>query len=266
MSIYDFSVYEDYLKDVLKQHESERGYMSKLAQAIGTHPSYVTRVLRGEAQLTPDQACSLSEFWGHNSAESEYFLWLVIKDRSGTPLLKKKAEIKLRLLKNENDQLGRYLSAETFASSDINEYYLSWHYPAIHILLTLNKMPTEEEMSQRLGLPLTTVRQVLLHLEKMQIISLGKNGKPIVLKKNIHLPQQSWMASIQHKNWRVMAAERIGRLGQEDMRYSGMHSLSKKDFAKLKRKVREFLLDVDSTVRPSAEETVCFLGIDLFEL
>lgn len=266
LRIFDYSSYEEFFKTVLEVHKNDRGYKSQLAKAIQVHPSYITRILSGTASITPDQASALADFWNLGTDETEYFIWLVLKGRAGDPALKKLAEQKLKSIKKDNDQLGKALSAEKIEINQDGEYYLSWIYSAIHMLLTLPKEQTIPLIAQRLCIPESVAQSAVLTLEKIGLIEFEKNGKMKATKKNIHLSNQSWMAALQHKNWRIAASERIGRPGLDDVHYSGVHSISKKDLEKLRRQIREFLIQVDETVRPSPEETVCVMCLDLFEI
>jgi len=145
-------------------------------------------------------------------------------------------------------------------------YYLSWLYSAIHMLSTLKQPLTLNQISQRLGLPLPTVASATDVLSQMNLVEITKSGIVRSLQNNIHLSNEHWTASLQHQNWRRYAIERASFPGDEDVRYTGVHSLSKQDLEKLRRQIREFLIRTDRLVRPSEEETVCVLCLDLLEI
>ena len=266
MTVFGFKTYEAYLKHVIDKNETGRGYKSRLAEAAGVHPSYVTRLLDGTSSLTPDQAAGLCEFWHFDFAEREYFTWLVLKGRAGSAHLREIANARLEKLKEENDELARELPAEQMEVADTNEYYLNWNYSAIHVLATLKKTQTVRGLAERLGLPLEAVKASVSLLSKMGLIEVKAGGVVTTGRKNVHLSNQNWMAPLQHRNWRIAATERIGRAKSEDLNYTGVHSLSEKDLAELRSRIREFLVQTDRLIRPSPEETACVLAIDLFEI
>ncbi len=265
MSAFDFSNYEKFIKDVIQTHSEERGYKTKLANAAKVHPSFITRILDGSSHITPDQAAALAEFWGLQNDEREYFIWLVIKARAADRALIQMADKKLSELKLANEDLSRALPAEKASTSLETEYYMSWIYSAIHMFATLPNI-TLEKLSRRLYLPFSYIKSTTLTLEKLGLVEILKDGTIRATKSNIHLSSQRKMANTQHKNWRIASAERISYASEDDFRYTAVHSLSKKDLEKLKRKIREFLLETDKIIRPSPEEIVCVLCMDLFEL
>jgi len=56
MTVYAFEAYHDFIHQNVTIHSKDRGYRTQLAEAAKVHPSYITRVLNGELQLTLDQA------------------------------------------------------------------------------------------------------------------------------------------------------------------------------------------------------------------
>ncbi len=150
--------------------------------------------------------------------------------------------------------------------ADENEYYTNWIYSALHILGTLQIDLNVDLMAQRLGKPEAVIRSALEFLKKNKLVEINSKGIIMATKKNIHLSNQNWMATIQHKNWRIAALERNQNKGLQEVRYSGIHSLSHQDLNRLREKIKDFLITVDDVVRPSKEETVCFLCLDLFEI
>ncbi|MFZ4403756.1 MAG: TIGR02147 family protein [Pseudobdellovibrionaceae bacterium] len=266
MSIYTYSNSEDYFKNILKSHRSDHGYKTKLAKVIQVHPSYITKVCKGSALLNPDQACSLADFWGLNADEKEYFLWLTFKTRAAQPAFKKIVEQKLLQIKEQKNNLADMLPAEKVNPNQDSEYYISWIYSAVHMLLTLQTPPSLEMISRRLSIKLETVQSAVTHLLRMGLVEKKSGEAYRASQKNMHLSNKNWLASLHHRNWRSFTSERISRMQMDLVTYTSVHSLSKKDLEKLKRQIHEFLLQTDQLVRPSPEETACVLCIDLAEL
>lgn len=265
MAVFDFDSFDSYFQEILSAHKKDRGYRTKLAQAAKVHPSYITRIIDGTAQITPDQGAAIADFWGLSSDEKEYFHWLIVKSRAGDPSLRSLAAQRLEELRQQNRELGRSLPAEKMNPAEENAYYMNWIYSAIHILGTVPGM-TVQLAQKRLGIPGPVALAAARTLRDLGMISLGKEGAIRHLKANVHLSNQGWMASMQHRNWRIASMERMGRPGAADVRYTGVHSLSKRDLEKLRRQIQEFLVQTDKLVRPSPEETACALCLDLFEL
>jgi uncharacterized protein (TIGR02147 family) len=266
MDIFRFSNYEDFFQSMADSHHGDRGYRTRLAAAAKVHPSYITRIIQGTVSITPDQAAAFADFWNLSASEKEYFLWLVLKGRSSDASMKKLADEKLAQLRAEYHELENALPAEKINPSEENEYYMNWIYSAVHVFSTLQKSQTPEQIASRLGLSTEVVSGAIQVLIKLGLVELHKGKILRAQKNNVHLSNRSWMAPLQHRNWRIASVDRISRPSTSDVRYTGVHSISKKDLEKLRQQIRDFLIQTDKLVRPSAEETVCVLCLDLFEL
>ncbi|RZA06952.1 MAG: DUF4423 domain-containing protein [Proteobacteria bacterium] len=266
MDIYAHAAWETFFAAIIKENAGDRGYKTKLAAAARVHPSYITRMLDGLASLSPDQAASLGDFWNLSTKEKHYLIWLVIKAKAGTPELIKVADDHLAACRAEQEELGNHLAAEKFSSDDHTEYYLDWLNSAVHMLGTLREPLSPSQLARRLGVRETHAKKAIALLSGMGLVETGPRGTVVSTKKNIHLSNQGWIANLQHRNWRSACAERIDVQDPKQVHYTGVHTLSKADFERLKRQVREFLVQTDRLIRPSAEETACVLCLDLMEL
>lgn len=261
MNVYEYTDYLTYLKECLEQNRNQRGFHAHLAQAAGMHPSYLSRILHESIHITPDQAARLCHFWNFDRDQTNYFLNLVHLARAGTPHLKKILETELNALRAKHEDLGAQLPAEKIDLQKENLYYSAWFYGAIHVLVTIPHLQTETAIAEKLNLPVSQVRVLLESLEGMELVKKVKN-KWEPTKQNIHLSNTSWMAAIHHIGWRTKIAERIQFRNPEDLHYTGVHSLSRQDFKKIKDLLLEALLSVDKVVRPSREEELACLVID----
>ncbi|MGZ3747947.1 MAG: DUF4423 domain-containing protein, partial [Pseudobdellovibrionaceae bacterium] len=200
-------------------------------------------------------------FWNLDRDETNYFLNLVHLARAGTPSLKKIIENELQAIRAKHEDLGAHLPAEKVDLQKENIYYSAWYYCAVHVLLTIPSMQSETAISEKLNLPLVQVRKILESLEALDLVKKSKN-KWEPTKNNVHLTNESWMAAIHHINWRTKITDRIQFRSPEDLHYTGIHTLSRKDFKKIKNQLLESLVKVDQVVRPSTEEELCCLLID----
>src|SRR5262249_7417410 len=140
-------------------------------------------------------------------------------------------------------------------------YYSAWYYSAVHVLLTIPEMQSETAVAEKLSLPLPEVRRILSTLEALGLVTRSKS-RWMPTKNNVQLSTDSGMAAIHHVNWRTKITDRIQFRNPEDLHYTGLHTLSRADFKKIKAQLLEALVAVDKTVRPSKEEDLCSLMID----
>lgn len=77
--------YREYLR--ARMHvgrESQRGMMAELARAARVHPTMITHVFKGEAELSPEQAIRVAAHLGLNEEETDRLLTMVMLERAGT--------------------------------------------------------------------------------------------------------------------------------------------------------------------------------------
>src|SRR5689334_17794455 len=88
--LFDSMDYKSYLGALLEARSlTVKGQRLKLAQHLKVNPSYVSQVLNGHQDFTPEQAMATSRFLSHTEAEAKYFLNLVLFARAGTDELRK---------------------------------------------------------------------------------------------------------------------------------------------------------------------------------
>lgn len=258
--------YVEVIKTQINRNSMVRGYQGRLAQAAQCQTSYLSRVLRDQAQLSPEQAIRLAEFWGFTEDETEYFLELVNLGRTNFPPLVRR--IKARLAKLQ--------AAHTNLSSRINEskiiedersglYYSSWHYMAIHILVGISSFQTVEAIATRLNVPASIVRDSLTYLSDLGLVTT--NGRKWLIKPtHLHLPSTSAFTSINHSNWRQRATLDSQIRSSDGLHYTVIQSHSEKDFQKIRTIWLEAIEKARQVMKPSANEELTCICLDYFRV
>ena len=103
---FNFQDYRTCLRQFLDR--GPRGTKLALARALRCQPGFVTQILKGEKQLSLEQALGFTSFAGLEGAEKEYFLLLVQKDRAGTRELRDFFQVKLGELRRERASLLKH--------------------------------------------------------------------------------------------------------------------------------------------------------------
>jgi len=266
MNLFSTLDYKKFLRAQIDAHKDEYGYRSKLADAAGCQKSFFSQVVNTHVHLTPEHALGLAKFWKLSERQREYFLELVNFGRAGTKDLADYLKEKLVALRRENEHLGKRYSQPTLTVSDdlATVYYSSWHFSAIHILLTIPQFRAAAKISKRLHLPETFVTEVLRKLQALDLAEKHADGSWRATKKSIHLSKDSVFTSVNNANWRQKANESSLQKKADAVHYTGVYSLSVDDLVKL----RELLFDaIDRSrqlVAPSAEEELVCMTCDLF--
>jgi uncharacterized protein (TIGR02147 family) len=258
--------YEDYkalLKAMVQNNSHIRGYCSRLAEAASCHPSFISQILNSPIHLTPDHGAGIAAFWNLSQSQTEYFLCLIQLARAATPALRNSLQQTLRELRNKRLQLDLRLSQPKIGSEHAESlYYSSWVWSAVHVLSSIPKFRSEKAIAERLNLSPKQVSETLHRLSGMNLVR--KKGGSWEIQESLHLPRGSQMI-VQHlQNWRQRATLSAGDPNPENIHYSAVHSVSRADLEKLRQMVLNFLEHTRDVIRPSPEEELICINLDLF--
>jgi uncharacterized protein (TIGR02147 family) len=265
--IYEYRDYKKYVIDLIRSDApGTRGKRKELSEFIGCQVSHISNVLSGSGHFNPEQAEAASRFFGLSSQEIEFFLMLIQYNRAGTESLKKfysqllqERQKKSLLLKN------RLEMPDSLQHEDEAIYYSSWHYAAIHVLLSIKQFQTREAIAKKLDVPLPRVDQVLEFLAKTGLCR--KEGvRNLIVKPLLHLDKSSPLISKHHTNWRLKTMMALDQNNDENLHYSSVFTVSKKDFPRVREIVAEALTKALKVINPSPEEEVAAICIDLFKI
>ena len=92
------------------------------------------------------------------------------------------------------------------------------------------------------------------------------NGKLQVGTTRIHLDASSPLITKHHTNWRIKAINSFERPNENNLNYSTVYSMSKKDCIQIKKMILDFVHNIETIIHPSPEEVVQYLLIDFIEL
>jgi uncharacterized protein (TIGR02147 family) len=245
--------------------EIDRGSKGRLAKAAACSPSWITRVLAGDVQLTPDQALGIAQHLHLNESETDYFMGLVELERAATPALRERTRKKLKSLKTDSRDFGSHIKADGALSQEHRtRYYSSWVYSALHVACMLSGV-SMNDIAARLGMSSKTVNQVLLALQEMGMIS-KQGGQWKATTKNIHLDSKDPLTLGGHRNWRERTLQQLHASSSEGLHYSAIHTLSEKDFERIRAQLKDAILDCRKVIDHSPAETLGVLCLDWYGL
>jgi uncharacterized protein (TIGR02147 family) len=262
--LFTSSHYRDFLLGMIRELGKERGYKKKLADCAGCQPAYFSQVLAGDADLTPEHAEKLGQFWDLGELESDCFFTLVLFGRAGTASLRQRLERKLEGYRREWKSRKTASGEESLDEPDRAAlYYSHWLYSAVHTLLSVPAYRTVEALARHLHRPKEEIAEVLADLERIGLVMSTEHGFAPT-QARIHAESQSAHAEGHHKNWRTHALD-AGRAGRRNyVRYTSVHTLSKADAIKVKDLVEQLIRESRKLIAPSPEETGACLVIDYF--
>jgi uncharacterized protein (TIGR02147 family) len=267
MDLFAFTEYRTFLKNWVSHHpEGNRGLLTKMAKAIGCQNSHLSRVLRDEVQLTPDQAYQACEFMKLSNSETNYFLKMVELERAGNFNYKKRIKGEMLKIKVANENLAERFQEESIGHEEKELlYYSNWHWSAVHILTDVSKYQTSKKISERLSIDETVIRNCLETLARFGLVK--KEGEMWQINSgSVHLSKNSPMNSVQHSNWRGRAALDSQNPNTDGIHYTMVQSISLADFEKIKVILFNAIDSYRKVADQSPPEEVTCLAFDFFKI
>lgn len=266
LNVFDQIDYKAYLRGILGGKSQRKGLKSALAAAIPCQSTYVSQVLNGEAHFNLEQGTAINAFLGHTREEAHHFLLLLQKARAGNQELRRYFADQIEEVLKQRLNLTKRLGTK----NDLNEtekttFYSAWYYSAIHLALTVPTLRTKDALALHFRLPLARVAEVIDFLLATGLAA-EKDGEYVAGATLIRIGTDSPHLRKHHSNWRLQALESFEREDIEDLHYSAVVSLSRKDVRRLKEMILENIRQYLDVIRPSDEEEVYSLGIDLFDV
>lgn len=260
MNIFEQSDYKIYLRYVL---DSRRGMRSELANGLGCQSGYISQVLQGLSDFSLEQGVKVCDFLHFTEEESHFFMLLLQYDKAATSDLKKYFKRQIDHIKKDRSEIKNRIKINSDLNpEDYHQYYSSWEYAALHILTSIPEFQLKDQMRKKLKLNQVRINEVLDFLIKKGLVE-EKNNRFIIGKKRIHLSKDSPYILSHHQNWRLHATRVISDKNPENVNYSGVFSLSKKDIEKIKEILLVAIEQQEKVISNSGEEEMIYLGIDM---
>lgn len=263
-NLFSFEDYKDFIRHQIAENSKLRGYQGRLAEGAGCQRSFLSQVLNGSVHLTPDHAAGMVVFWQLDDYATEYFIELVHYSRAATPRLKQISLKRLRGLRKKQENLSERLRQPALdPGKDALLYYSNWYWAALHLLCGVKAFQTFPEIARRLDLPAPLIQKCLHELSEMGLIE-KKGDRWLITQRSLHNPTDSPNTWRHHMNWRQRALADATQPEENSVHYSGLHTLSVHDYARLKKNVHQWIDESRKLIQPSSPEELICLNIDLF--
>lgn len=273
ISIYDYQDYKKFLIDCIElMPKKGRGQRIQLAQALGCQTPFITHVLTGDYHFSLEQAEACARWIGLNEADSEFFVLLVMRQKSATKQAALLFERQLERRKNEENVLKKRLKIkEGLAPADQLQYYSHWLYAAIHMALLNPKLQTLEALQLYFNESRSRIQTIIDFLIDARLIEYRIEGQNKIQKLKvkssmIHLEKTSTLLPHHHTNFRLKAIDSIKEKTDGQLHYSSVISLSEKDSDWVRSRISLLLEELSDRVKNSADETLSVLNFDWFKI
>jgi uncharacterized protein (TIGR02147 family) len=268
MRIFEHDDYKIWLlKSLNEASQTKRGQQSALAEAMQCRPSYLSRVLSDEkTHLSLEQAESVSRFFTLDHLERAYLIALVGEKRAANDELKKYWQEAIVGTRNEYLQLAHRVKLESHLSSEqMQVYYSSWHYIAIHMGVTVPTLQTIDELANYFQIAKVRVIECLHFLSAVGLVNKD-DGKYTIGKKQLHLDKNSTLIALHHTSLKLRSMEMVRNVKKNNLHYSSVVSISKRDFDNIRDILLSAIEATRKTVEKSSEEMVACYALEIFEM
>jgi uncharacterized protein (TIGR02147 family) len=266
--IFQYSDYKRYLNDYIRGLPAHgHGFRSRMAEKAGCRVAFISQVLNGHLHLSLEQSEAMNELLEHTTEESDFFLLLTQYTKAGSAKLRERLGAQMERARQKRlvlkDRVDIKTSLDPAAQAT---YYSSWHYAAIHILVTIQKFQTREAIADHLALPPRKVGEVLEFLQSAGLVQ-SNGGRLTAGLNRLCLGSDSPMIARHHTNWRMRAIDSLDHDPASDVHISTLLSFSEKDLLKLKEQVVNSIEGTRGIARVSSPEEVlyCFC-VDFFKV
>jgi uncharacterized protein (TIGR02147 family) len=266
-SIFEYKNYKQYILDWIEKAPNEgRGQRKILAEAIGCQTPFITHVLSGDYHFSLEQAEACARYFELNETETEFFILLVLKQRSGTKSLENFFNKQISKHCEQHTVLKKRVNiTETMTIESQMVYYSSWQYAAIHMALLVPDLQSIEALSKYFNLTINRILSILNFLIEHDHIE--KKGQYYKVKKSmLHLEKDSPFLIQHHSLWRLKAIENIQTYKNENLHYSGIMSISNDDYEWVRERLAKLLEEVVNRVKDSKDEKLASICFDLFQV
>jgi uncharacterized protein (TIGR02147 family) len=261
-NLFEFTDYREFLERALH----ERGKKKALAEFIPCQTTFLSNVMAGGANLSLEHAMRVGQFLNLNEIESHYFMLIVHYGKAGTRSLENYYRKQIEEIQvNQNKISSRIASHETIPIQEQVTFYNSWLYVAIHILCAVPEFQSRRALRDFFHLPSKQVDPLIDFMVKLGIL-VELAGKLTQGSTRIHLPKGSPFLVKHHSNWRMRAIQSMDYDRENDLHYTMVMSLSKKDVDRVKQIIFESISKTDQLLKETGDEIVYSFCMDWFQV
>ncbi len=268
MHVFDFSEYKQLVLGWIKaQPSGGRGQQRLMAEALRSSSVVMSQVFHGSRDLTPEQALGVARFMGLSELESDYFLLLVQRARSGSQDLTALLDRQLKKLRQQSQKIRARIEYAPFSDEARAMFYSSWAYSAVRLGLAVPGT-SPQYLASRLDLDKSFVAEIVEFLLRHGLLKKTKAGYELG-PAGTHVSADEPLVERHHVNWRLKAMEKVRFTRPEnptDLHYTGPMVISEKLAEEFRAELLQWLERAHQKIKAAPNERVHCLTIDWFLL
>lgn len=266
--IFGFVLYKDYINQYFESlPKGGRGQYKKLAESLAVSTVVISQTLKGERDLSSENAFKVSKFLKLNLFETQYFLKMVDYQKAGNFELKSFLLQELKQMQKESKKVkSRYEKTHELNDEDKFQFYSDRFYSSIRMASSLPDLNSVKDFADYFHLSIDKAEEIVEFLLKTKLC-VQKNDKITRGTQHTFLPASSPYIKNHHKNWRLFGIQKIDQLETEDeLMYTAPMSLSREAYQQLRVNLLKTIEETVKIIAPSEDEMIACLNIDLLKI
>lgn len=263
------SSYREIINDCLgyRNKRRPRGVIKKLADSLRCHSTFIAQVLNGRADFSAEQGLEISRHFAFSPDQQEFFLTLLLRDRSGTKTLKEYYQKKLDYIhESRRDLKSKVQPKEDLSGAFEAEYFGNWIYQAAHALTQVDRYQSAAALSKVLGRSIEEIGSILLRLQTMDLVKQHGTSWESTLT-SLHLSKDSPFIRALHTGWKTKLLTDLQTATMlEGTHYSGVITVTSKDYERVRDVLVKSIADIRKVVEGSTSENAYVLSLDCYKM
>ena len=264
MAIVNSKNFRDIILQAFREREKKTvGYaMGQFAQLIQVSPAKLSMILSGKTGISPTAANDMAERLGFSTDDKDYFVTLVASrhHRSG--------EGRNAALQRLKTKWG-YLDFDELSLEDLSELSDWGHFAILHLVEIEGFQQNTAWIARRLGLQNEKVKKIVADLFSRGFL-IEDQGRWVSDSKKLRISIKGKSEVLQNMHSQLIMKAHESITGHPESRHltSSFLTLSEDKMELARTRIREFAISLVSELsdKPSENDRVCALGIQLFNL
>jgi uncharacterized protein (TIGR02147 family) len=275
MTLYRTLDYIDALSYIVeaRKKSSKKFTYIRLAESIGVHRPYLSRVLKKQADLSEDQWFDLLHYLELDEDEMRYLTLIHQYTRSSNGKRKKILLVKIKEIQKNKRDSKKELKAQiqdpkhNSNNESLSEYYLNPNLQIIHFYFTIPEVQKKPSLiCEKWKISLDDLNIGIKKLTDLGFIEYKqKEKKYAVLMDHMHLDSEHFLTKYSQNMMRLKSLEQVSYLNRKHCyNFSITVSVDNESVELLQDNFMKFLKESEKAVRKSKPKRVYQLNFDLF--
>lgn len=269
MTVFESKSYVSYMQNaILSDGKKKHGIVKALAEKLRCHPTFISQVMSGKADLNHDQAIRFCNYLELTQEETEFFINLLNRDRAASTEAKAHFQRILDEKISERRVFQKRANLKSSLRTDQEGQYLArWVYPVAHAALQIPNLRTEEKIAKLLDIDIADAKHVLEMLENLKLAK-RTSGSWVATEGALHIGKDSPFTANFHANMRLKTAANFvsRKRSMEQTHFSSVFAISKAVSEEVREAFLRSLKDAREKMVDSDPEVLYVLCLDYYPL